>query len=194
MSIVDRIGLGGSKNKQDGDEILQSLDEVLRKFKHERFNNRDFRTLEKLAQDVSQLKEHNLKCMSKNADIDDDHGLSIYAFSLEHVSENLAEDIAQRCEMCMENDPSAGLNFGPSNKSSYFQKHIDRVNEFPRFSGDKLNQLRKECEALMCYESLNRSWKMYKKLKSINKDIKEYHNEMDESSRREQQPDWTHTH
>jgi len=194
MSIVDRIGFGGSDHKKDADEIVQSLDEVLRKFEHGRFSDRDFRTLEKLIQDVIQLKEHNLRCMSKNADIDDYRGLSIYAFSLEHVSENLAEDIVQRCEMCVGKDPSGGLNFGPSNKSSYFQKHIDRVNELPRFSEDKLNQLRNQCESLTCYGSLNRSWKMYKKLKSINEDIKKHHNKMDESSRKEQQPEWTHTH
>lgn len=192
MSIAGRLGLGNSGSSQDVDSIYQSLDAVVKMFERNQFSRRDFKALEKLIEDVIELKKHKLTCMSKNSGINPDDNMTVYAFSLEHVSEKLAEDIVSRCEMCVGNDPRGNLNLGETKNSSFMEKHLDRVREIPRFSGKRLDQFRKECEDSECYDSLNMSWKLYKKLKTINDELKEYQRKKDKSSVQDQKPKWTH--
>jgi len=192
MSIASRLGLRNSGSSQDVDSLYQSLDAVVEMFERNQFSRRDFKSLEKLIEDVIELKKHKLTCMSKNSGINPDNDMTVYAFSLEHVSEKLAEDILSRCEMCVGNDPVGNLNFGETKNSSFMEKHLDRVREIPRFSGKRLDQLKQECAESECYESLNMSWNLYKKLKKINDDVMEYHRKKDKSSVQDQKPNWTH--
>ena len=191
MSLAERFGLGSSKNKSTDNEMVMELEEVIEEFQQGQFQKREVRSLEDLIERLKGIKTRRLECMSKATGMDPEGKLTMYAFSLEYVSEKLAEDIITRCRLCYDPSSGSGLNFGPS-KNDQLEHHMSRVSDIPNMSGRKLSKLKEKCTSTGCYGSLNESWEIYRNLKKINEEVKTLHNNIDEKSRKGRQPEWTH--